>query len=91
MLARVITVYLAALFVCGGIATLVPSSATATSAARTHRAAMQVRPFQEDVKARAEHAILRDRLASPEDRANDGIEGDARDRMKYRPLSSPMT
>lgn len=91
MLAKAVTLYLAALFICGVIATLLPARTPAKAASRTHQTALRVEPFRDNAKARIDHAILRDRLAAPEDRDNDGVESDVRDQMKYRPLSSPMT
>jgi hypothetical protein len=91
MLAKAAAIYLAVLFACGVVATLMPRHSATKVAARTQPAVLHVEPFHDDAKARVDHAILRDRLAAPEDRDNDGIESDTRDRMKYRPLSAPMT
>lgn len=91
MLAKAVTLYLAALFICGIIATLMPAYERTKGTQRTHQTALRVEPFQNNVKTRIDRAILRDYLAAPEDRENDGIENDVRDQMKYRPLSSPMT
>jgi hypothetical protein len=91
MLAKALTIYLAALFICGVVATMMPPHKSAKVAARAQQAVLHVEPFHDNAKARIDHAILRDHLAAPEDRDNDGVEGDVRDQMKYRPLTSPMT
>ena len=91
MLAKAITFYLAALFLYGVFATLMPARKPVKTAVRTQQAVLRLEPFHDNAKARIDHAILRDHLAAPEDRNNDGVESDVRDQMKYRPLSSPMT
>ena len=91
MLARAATIYLAALFVFGTIAALWPQAAKEQKPSPARHAAAVMGPLGTDAEVRVEPAILRDRLATPEHRGNDGIESDVRDRMKYRPLTSPMT
>jgi hypothetical protein len=91
MLAKVVTVYLAVLFAYGVVAALIPPRATVNVPARVHPTTLRAGPSLDNAKARLDHAILRDRLAAPEDRDSDGIESDVRDQMKYRPLTPPMT
>lgn len=91
MLAKVITFYLAALFLYGVFATLMPMRKPVKETVRTQQAVLHFTPFQDNAKAHIDYAILRDHLAAPEDRNADGLESDVRDQMKYRPLSSPMT